>query len=425
VSNVPTRDLSSIQRRRTAPARSWPGLLLLFAGDQAQLTPVPLDAGPLVLGREHLGHLFLDDRKMSRQHAEVRFDRGRWEIRDLGSHNGTYVDGEQVGSLFSGNGRVLRVGGTLFALVEDLRAYDGQTVVIDGDVVLGPRLKRCWSEIDQLAQASDTLHIVGESGVGKELAARRFHQSGPRANGRFVAVNCAAIPPLLAERLLFGTRKGAYSGAESADGYLQAADGGTLFFDEIGELEQPVQAKLLRVIETREVLALGASQPTPIDVAIVSGTHRDLRESARSGRFRSDLLHRLGLPLVRVPPLRSRFEEIPWLIETALQKLDAAVHVSLVEECLLREWPGNIRELTAEVLSAAGAASRAGRKRAGAADLSPDAGQALSSAQADDAILDALRESGGNVTGAARRLGMHRTQLRRWLARHRDICVDE
>jgi DNA-binding NtrC family response regulator len=413
-----------------------PGLLLLFSGGKPRFETIPLTVASLTIGRG-VGGAPEDDRRMSRHHAEVSFEvgsvgsadsPGRWRIRDLASHNGTFLDGAQLSSTrVTETGRVLRIGETLFGLIADLRPFQRQSVEVEDGVVLGPTTKRSWDEIERLADAR-TLHVVGESGTGKELACRHFHRKSTRATGPYVAVNCANIQPTLAERLLFGTRKGAYSGADTpAEGYLQAANGGTLFFDEIAELELSVQAKLLRAIETDEVLPLGATRPVRVDVAFCSGTHRDLRTLVNERLFRSDLLYRIAVPEVRLAPLRHRLEEIPWLIETAVGKLKGmAAHVSLVEACLCRDWPGNVRELMAEVLTAASTARRAGRARIEAGDLAATAGRNLSTSTILEApasrdgglILEALREEKGNIAAAARRLGMHRTQLRRWMIRN-------
>src|SRR5207302_10793306 len=170
--------------------------------------------------------------------------------------------------------------------VEDVRPYLGATVQRLEKMVRGPRLERAWHVLARAANAGDSVHIVGESGSGKELAAQAFHRLGPRKDGPFVAVNCASIQPGVAERLLFGAKRGAYSGAIDAEGYLQAAHGGTLFLDEIAELEPAVQAKLLRTLETGEVLPLGAARPRTVDVRVVSATHKVLRVEVGAGRFR-------------------------------------------------------------------------------------------------------------------------------------------
>jgi transcriptional regulator with PAS, ATPase and Fis domain len=263
-----------------------------------------------------------------------------------------------------------------------------------------------------------------------------------------VAVNCAAIPQTIAERLLFGARKGAYSGAEAdAQGYLQAADGGTLFLDEVVELDLAVQAKLLRALETKEVLSLGASKPKLVDILICSASNKDLRGLVAAGKLREDLYFRIGRPEVALPPLRQRPEEIALLIQRELQQVapELGLHLSLVEACLLRPWPGNIRELLVETRSAIQAALMQGSQRVEARHLSPSAGTAFGSgstppppslesrepsnkeaasrarpleSEERTRIEEALRQNGGNVAATARALGMHRTQLRRLLERH-------
>src|SRR5262249_47131898 len=200
--------------------------------------------------------------------------------------------------------------------------------------------------------------------------------AGASAGGPLVAVNCATIPEALAERLLFGARKGAFSGADAdSDGYIQEADGGTLFLDEVAELSLAVQAKLLRVLETREVLPLGASKPRKIELRFCSATHRDLRAHVAAGKLREDLYFRIATPRVTVPPLRERPEEIPWLLQAEVSRIapSLALHVSVVETCLLRGWPGNVREILAEIRSAAQTALSAESQRLEARHLNPTA----------------------------------------------------
>jgi transcriptional regulator with PAS, ATPase and Fis domain len=296
----------------------------------------------------------------------------------------------------------------------------------------------------QTAVAAGTLHITGETGSGKEIAARAFHEKGAGKNRPFVAVNCATIPEGVAERLLFGAKKGAYSGAATDSvGYVQEADGGTLFLDEIGELDLNVQAKLLRVLETREVMPLGASRPQAVDIRICSATHRDLREALGAGRFREDLFYRIGRPQLTLPPLRDRLEDIPFLLDRQIRSVDASLeaHVSLVEACLLRSWPGNVREILAEARDAALLAARDGATVVSASHLASDAGHSYERGtntrddSGDDSrpsgeprprsvmppqetIEAALAKCGGRVATAARELGLHRNQLRRWLEKN-------
>ena len=385
-----------------------------------------LDARPIaksvVLGRGDEVELSISDPKLSRRHVELRRD---GSARDLGSRNGSSGDGLPLGDA-PRVVRVVRAGDTICVLLRDVSALVAGAVEVRDDAVIGPTLRAAYDAIAAAARDGSGVHLTGETGSGKELAARHFHARGPRASGPFVAVNCAALPGSLAERLLFGARRGAYSGADTdTEGHLQAADGGTLFLDEVAELSLEVQAKLLRALESREVLPLGATRPRAIDVRVVSATHADLRSAVTAGTFRQDLYFRLARPAIALPPLRERPEDIPWLVCGALarQQPPLAAHVSLVEAALLRPWPGNVRELVTEVADAARRARTAGAARVEAEHLADDAGQSLegepaASPSLDDAAIDAaLARANGNVSQAARELGLHRTQLRRILAR--------
>jgi DNA-binding NtrC family response regulator len=274
---------------------------------------------------------------------------------------------------------------------------------------------RALAEVTQHAGAP-TLLVHGESGTGKELAARRFHTTGPRAAGPLVAVNCATIPHGIAERVLFGARKGTYSGAATDSlGCVREADRGTLFLDEIAELEPAVQAKLLRALETRVIVPLAAS-------------HQDLRAAVAARTFREDLYFRLAHPAVRIPPLRERRADIPRLVARMLAA-NLQPHARLVEACCLRTWPGNVRELRNAIGQAAARAVAAGRSLVRAEDLPEHAGRVVEAspivAKASprsitrDAVIAALAGATGNISAAARALGLHRTQLRRLIDHHR------
>jgi transcriptional regulator of acetoin/glycerol metabolism len=408
-----------------------PGAVIIWTGRTPRLIPDRITGAGLVLGRQP--HAEADDDRLSRQHVRLR-STGTAELRitDLGSRNGTYVDGQLItGEVKARPPTVVRAGRTVVLAVADVRPFEGATVALDG-AVIGPTLRAAWNEIERAARIGKTLLVSGESGVGKELAARAFHRAAGRT-GELIAVNCAAIPAGLAERLLFGAQKGAYSGADrDALGYVAAADGGTLFLDEIAELDLEVQAKLLRVLETGELLTVGAARPSKVDVRVVTATLRDLRAAVAAGRFRDDLYYRLGRPEVQLPALRDRLEDIPWLVADAVRASGLPAHPSLVETCLLRRWPGNVRELIGEVSRAAHAAAEAGRQTVRPEDLDDHAGHAPAAESGgepapartivlpddDAAILEALRAEGGNVSKSARRLGVHRNQLRRYLARN-------
>jgi transcriptional regulator with PAS, ATPase and Fis domain len=437
------------EARRRGRARPRPGLVVVFSGSAPTLQAHPIDGDGVVLGRE----LLADDR-ISRQHARVRVAQGGVAIHDLGSRNGTYVAGERIdGEAWVQAPAVIRAGRTIALVVDDVARFLGARIDErsgiderdddDGAAVVGPTLADAWRRVERAARTGDNLLLTGESGTGKELAARAYH-AATGAAGELVSVNCAAIPAGVAERLLFGTRRGAYSGADrDADGYLVAADGGTIFLDEIGELELAVQAKLLRVLETREVLPLGAARPRKIDLRIVAATLRDLRGEVAERRFREDLYHRVGRPEVHLMPLRERLEDVPRLVaRTAASAVPGLpLQPALVEACMLRRWPGNARELIGEIRRAALAARDAGASELGVDDLDPMAGLVIErrtpsppalAARATpaplpdrDTIARSLLAEGGNVARTARQLGLHRNQLRRFLARHPDLALSD
>jgi transcriptional regulator of acetoin/glycerol metabolism len=413
-----------------------PGVVVIWTHDRPAALVLPLVKGRIDLGRAAQEQLFASDDRVSREHCRLEFDGTGWTVTDLESRNGTFVRGQRVVTKYSSlEPPLLRVGRCLLWAVADVRPFRAGVSVEDSGVVLGGLLRRAWAEIELLGRSGTTLCLRGESGSGKELAARAFHElERTTRSAPFIGVNCAAIPEGLAERLLFGARKGAFSGATGdVQGYIKAADGGTLFLDEVAELDLRVQAKLLRVLETREVLPLGATRPENVELRVCVASHADLAEQVAAGNFREDLYYRLGRPVVTIPPLRERLDELAWLIHGEMSAAAAGLcaSVRLVEGCATRAWPGNVRELIGEVRRAAHRALRAERQLVELEDLAEDAGQRLAAstsaapppetppaaAPSDEAIERALAENGGNVTQTARSLGMHRNQLRRWLSK--------
>jgi transcriptional regulator with PAS, ATPase and Fis domain len=268
--------------------------------------------------------------------------------------------------------------------------------------------------------------ILGESGTGKELVARALHVESSRACRPFVAINCAAIPESLLERELFGAARGAFTGADrDHPGLLRQADGGTILLDEIGDMPLPLQAKLLRVLQERSVRAVGALDETPVDVRVVSATHRDLSRLVAAGRFRADLRYRLEVLVLRVPPLRERSEDVPLLAARLIERLAARCLLPLARldpdaaaRLAAYTWPGNVRELES-VLARALLRSRQGAIRAGDLDFGLEGADAdrLTPADADGLeramIESALRATRGNVTAAALQIGWSRQTLYR------------
>lgn len=440
---------STIEESRARASERAPaigGVVKVFSRGQAACDARPV-LERLVVGRATGDGFDIDDDRLSRRHFRIEVSMegaSRFVVADEGSRNGTWVEGKMATPNERRTGAVVRAGRSVFLLVDDVRRFtEGMTQT--GDVICGPTLAVALRRVERLAAQGRTLSLHGESGSGKELAARAFHEA--TGGGAFIAVNCAAIPEGMAERLLFGTKRGAYSGAQTdAEGWIAAADRGTLFLDEIAELDPKIQSKLLRVLEQGEVMPLGAARPTKVSFRLCVATHKDLRAEAARGRFREDLFYRIGVDAVRLPALRERREDIPALVvrEARRASPDLEPDATLIEACMCRTWPGNVRELVAEVRVAAGEALAKGRKIVDADDLAEDAGRAIArsadvmdaarehraddeptsdvrgASPSDEAIEKRLRACGGNVTRAARELGMHRNQLRRWLLRRPD-----
>lgn len=325
--------------------------------------------------------------------------------------------------------------------VERLRAALAERAGLESFQAVSPKMLEVLRLIERVAPTDASVLIAGESGTGKELAARAIHQISPRRGGPFVPVNCAALPETLLESELFGYEKGAFTGAAAAKpGRFELADGGTLLLDEVGDMSLPTQAKLLRVLEEREIERLGGTKRIPINVRIVAATNKPLAELVRRGQFREDLYYRLAVIPIHLPPLRERPEDVPLLANHFLRAF-AARHGRAVRgfapaamaQLQRYSWPGNVRELRnlveqlvvladgeeiglchlppfiaaagAEAVPAAGGALKA---RVGAVQEKLEA----------DLIRETLRRCGGNRTRAAAELGISRRSLQMKIKRY-------
>lgn len=292
-----------------------------------------------------------------------------------------------------------------------------------------------FQHIKTVASVDWTVLIHGETGSGKELVARAIHEASPRKNQPFVAINCAGLNDSLLSSQLFGHKKGSFTGAiQDHKGVFETAEGGTLFLDEIGDIPPNVQINLLRVLEQKEIIRLGESQPRKIDVRIVTATHRDLQEEVKKGNFREDLLYRIRIARIELPPLRERYEDIPLLCSHFLEKAailaNKNIH-SFTHEAmkLLMEypWPGNVRELKSAIEYGV---IRAEKDALEPGDFPPEiqaplrkmkstyatpSNLAVDSGSEKEQILSALRKAHGNRTKAARMMGMSRATFYRRL----------
>ena len=316
------------------------------------------------------------------------------------------------------------------------------TYAFSGIIGASPGMRRLGELMQRAVDTDVSVLVTGESGTGKELVAKALHFNGPRRKGPFVAVNCAAVPETLIETEMFGHERGAFSGATAQRvGCFEQADGGTLLLDEIGDMPPALQAKLLRVLQEREIRRVGGGRSIPIDVRVVASTHRDLEAAMREGAFREDLYYRLAVFPIGVPPLRARQEDIPLLAEHFRKKhadrlgISVAAIAPAATALLARyEWPGNVRELenvicrslvleTSELLQAATLPAELAPVGAPAQPAATSAATPVRATLADverQAIADAVDRSGGNLTRAARALGINRTTLYRKLKKHGD-----
>ena len=404
-----------------------PGLLVVFENRVPTLRATPIGVRSLAIGRGTAAAFFVDDPKLSRVHCEVSFDGTAWRIDDRSRH-GCFVDGVAVqGSLFSEAPRTLRIGESVLVFDEDVTPFLGETIVVRGDFVLGPQMRAAERDIVAAAEARGDLFVIGETGTGKEWAAETYHRASGRS-GPLVKVNCATLPQALFESEVFGYVRGAFSGADrDRPGLFEAANGGTLFLDEVGELPIELQPKLLRAIEERAVRRVGDTRERPVDVTLVAATNRDLEQAVDEGTFRADLYYRFDRGNVRLPPLRERPEDIPFLVRMELDRLKAPPpSAPFMEELLLRPWTGNIRDLVKTLSSAVTSASRApGRShpRLDASDLPPrPAARPNGSREVVVGGLTASRlrlslQQHGSVSAAASALGVHRNTLHRHMKR--------
>jgi DNA-binding NtrC family response regulator len=342
-----------------------PGLALVYSRLHPHLpSAVPFAVPTITMGREADNTLSIPEAAVSRHHArfERRADGHVWVV-DAPSMNGTFVNGRRVREQALVAHDVLRIGDTLFRYV-DKGIYGYGAYRIDGGVVRqarpfthgvedpyligGYQVDAVLDRIAKVAKTTISVVVTGESGTGKELVAREVHRLSGR-KGQFQAINCAALPENLIESELFGYRRGAFSGAVSDKmGLVRAAHGGTLFLDEIGDMPLEAQAKLLRVLQEREVLPIGATVAERVDIRVVCATHRDLEANVANGTFRGDLHARLREVTVRLPPLRERREDLYPLVLHFLGKVGltpAAVSFPFMFAVAHYDWPYNVREL--------------------------------------------------------------------------------
>lgn len=398
--------------REDPTTNALPGLLMVLENDAACWQAFPILKASR-LGRDDDVEVPMQDPKVSREHARVEQSAGTLLLTDLESRNGTFVNGERVSqqrTLLRYD--VLRLGRSLFIALPDVRRHVNPPLAQAG-LVGGPSLDPVRDAIDRVAASDIPVLITGETGTGKELVARGLHEASGR-RGELHGLNCAALPPELVESELFGHARGSFSGSEKTrEGLFRVATGGTLLLDEIADLPLEAQAKLLRVLETSEVRAVGSDRPLRVDVRVLAATHFDLAERVRGGTFRLDLFHRLAAAMVRLPPLRERREDLCLLTEHFLAGQARLSHAA-AERLLLREWSGNVRELKNATLAGMQSAKNRGSSLIEPRDIPDDpmGAQAPPPPPSEEASLrDALARHRGNVSKVAKELGISRQRL--------------
>ncbi len=402
----------------------------------------------LRIGKDFDNDLVLGDRTVSRRHAEIVFTEKGYLLTDLDSTNGTFLDGRRVERAFLAPNTVIQLGDTSvvsFSPVEEEIPIEADSEgFFAGMVGRSLKMRQIFGLLKKIAPMDVSVIIQGETGTGKELAARAIHDYSPRRDKPFVVLDCGAIPPSLIESELFGHEKGAFTGAvASRAGAFERANGGTIFLDELGELRLDLQPKLLRVLENRELRRVGGNQTIPIDVRVIAATNRDLAREVQEENFREDLFFRLSVIHVQLPPLRQRRDDIPHLIRHVLAQPEVVekhgvktVAPAAMGLLTAYGWPGNVRELV-NVLSHVLTFSDGPEidlpalpQRLQAGDLPPGPlpfNEHLAFKEAKELLLETfereylttlLARCEGNLSRAARESGLHRKTIERLVKKY-------
>ena len=392
------------------------------------------------LGTHSSNDLVLQDPAVSRFHCRLLREEGAWRVRDWGSLNGTRLEGVRIRDADLPADTTLAIGDSIVRVRAIAPAEQAVVPMIPAFGQLAGTsmpMRKLFALLEKVGPSDINILIEGESGTGKELVANEIVQRSPRADKPFVVVDCGAISPSLVESELFGHTRGSFTGADrDRIGAFEAADSGTVFLDEVGELPLELQPKLLRAIEAQEIRRVGETRPRKVNVRIVSASNRDLEREVNRGGFREDLYFRLAVMCVRLPPLRERLDDLIILVRVFLQALGVPDEERLFTPIVLAEmarhnWPGNVRELRnyverSVVLQKAG--GPAVRRTLGAtAGPAPLADISVPFKIAKDCAIDLfergyltalLDAAGNNMSKASRMAGMDRMYLHRLVQKH-------
>jgi transcriptional regulator with GAF, ATPase, and Fis domain len=430
--------------------------LVILSGDERGREQI-IEGDVLRIGKSRENQLVLADETVSRAHCEIVRERKGYLLRDLGSTNGTLLDGAEIKEAWLKPGAVITVG----KVELKVRPFSERIEILPSDAsrygeVVGRSvaMRSIFGLLERLGPTDATVLIGGETGTGKDVLARSIHAQSPRKDRPFLVVDCGAVVGSLIESELFGHEKGAFTGAAgSRQGAFELADGGTLFLDEIGELPLDLQPKLLRALETRSFRRVGGNRTQSVDIRVIAASKRNLKMEVERGKFREDLYFRLAVVPIELPPLRERREDLPALVDALLARVGAAeaggapfeVAEATLEALAGHDWPGNIRELrnvlerAAYLARAAGADEItlgmmpfAGGLRAGPTVAPPEDALPAFDEQKSyretksewEAMFERryvswlLERADGNISAAARAADMDRKYLHKLVSKH-------
>jgi len=432
-----------------APERLRYGLRLAVLTGASKGLSRSIGRAGLVIGTDDNCDLVLQDRRVSRRHLRATPHPGGVRLQDLDSRNGVFLRGVRVTDAVAPPGTVVVVGTTELIVEpdEDLPSIPLTNADrIGGLIGRSPRMRQLFTLIERAAPTDYTVLVEGETGTGKEVVARTIHELSSRRVGPFVVFDCSATAEALLESDLFGHVRGAFTGAVAPrEGAIRRAHGGTLFIDELNSLSLPMQGKLLRALETRRILPVGADQEIEVDVRFVAAANAPLHDEVKAKRFRQDLFFRISVVRIELPPLRDRREDIALLVGQFLQCTDVGGEISgpNLDRLSAYKWPGNVRELR-NVMERALALAGPGAKFSDLPILLSDTRPALAWALDLDRPLNEVREqvvataerqyakhmlerTEGNVSEAARRAGVSRRHFTELVRKYglRDNGEDE
>ena len=407
-------------------------------GEKSGGRSIEIDRDVVRVGTMKDNDVVLADDSVSRHHAEILRTPQGWRVRDLESTNGVTLAGNRIIEAFLTPGAVVGMGESRLRVtpVDEVVAVEPARTDTFGELLGGSlAMRQVFGVLERVSPTDATVLLTGETGTGKELAARAVHDNSRRAKGPFMVVDCAAVAANLIESELFGHERGAFTGADRMrKGAFEAAEGGTVFLDEIGELPLELQPTLLRVLERREVKRLGSNETRAVDVRLVAATHRDLPNVTKQGKFREDLYFRLAVIEIRLPPLRERKEDLPLIMGRWIEASGGRISSEAVALLQTHAWPGNVRELRnvweraralagddivepkhlASLSRPSGTTNPRAPADASEASL---AGKSLAEIEAI-AIAETLKANNGNKSATARDLGIAYSTLLEKLKRY-------